>query len=127
MDVVSRFERFYFGDKVLRRLEVNVEDKTVCLELDGALLLEDVESPSIFEPVAQFSPARLLFLNCREVRISDGSYAMNNTVVEFSAAPIGQGKTEFRFALTGGWDNDTFWRELTLVADDFSVSDGTTA
>lgn len=124
MAVTSRFERFYFGDMVLRRLEINVEEKTVCLELDGALLLEDTERPSIFKPVARFHPARVVFTSCCEVHISDGSYAMNNTVVEFAATANGQGKTEFRFALTGGRDNDTFWRELTVVADDFSVTGG---
>lgn len=52
---------------------------------------------------------------------------MNNTVVEFWAESPLDGRTGFHFSLTGGWDNSTFWRELTVVARDFRVTqDGTT-
>lgn len=127
MDVISRFSRYYFGDEMMTRLDVDIVNRQVSMFLTGALLLKPGDNPPIFAPELKLAPVVVRFSDCQELVISDGSFAFNNTVVEFSATPRGDNRTEFHFSLTGGWNDDTFWRKLTIVAGDFTITDrGTT-
>lgn len=121
MDIIHRFERLYFGDKVLQSILIDASKATVCLEIDSVVVLKETPEASIFDPEQVHEPARLSFLGCREIRFSEGTYAMNGTIVDFSACVRDDGLVEFHFALTGGWDNQTFWREITVVAQEFAI------
>lgn len=124
IDVVVRFSRYYFGDQMLTRLEIDPVNRQVSLYLTGALLLKPGAESSIYDPERSFEPAVVRFTECEEVIVSHGSFAMNTTIVGFSAEALPNGRTQFRFALTGGWNNQTFWRELTFMALEFSVDPG---
>lgn len=121
MTSVQRFDRLYFGDRVLKMLRVDIQERSITAEIDNVILLRDVQEPSIFDPQTTYEPAVVTFIDCKEFRVSDGSYVFNNTIVDFSATEIADGRVEFFFALTGGYNNETFWREITIVARDFSI------
>lgn len=74
MDVVSRFSRYYFGDQVLTRFEVDVANRQVSLYLTGAMLLKNIENASIFDPELALAPAVVRFVDCHEVLVSQGSF-----------------------------------------------------
>lgn len=112
MGVVRRFSRYYFGDELLNRIEIDVKNNQAYLYLSGALLLKD--GGNIFNPETSLRPATILFTDCDEFSISPGAFAMNNTIVKFHAIPHERGRTEFRWSLTGGRDNETFWREFEV-------------
>jgi hypothetical protein len=121
MNSVERFERLYFGDRTLRAVYVDTQSRTITLDIDSVDVLDTDAESAIFEPETTFEPARLVFRECIELRVLNGVFSLNSTVVQSSANVLGDGKVEFRFSLTGGYNNETFWNELGIVARDFEI------
>lgn len=101
-----------------RRLRSN----QIWLAFDRIVVLKGVPQPSIFDPQCTLEEPIVTFLECDRLVLPSTVYAFNSVVVAFSATEVNDSLIRFRFALTGGTDNDTFWTELEIIARAFSVS-----
>jgi hypothetical protein len=123
--IVREFNRLYLGDSLLQHVVLDIGAAECRLGFDAARVLV-AEGASIFEPEASFAPAWLRLVAVRSVRCEGGRYQLNSTVVDFGAAPHGDGDgIAFWFALTGGADPDGFLVTVTIVAASFQLGPAT--
>ena len=122
MGVAERFNRVYMGDSVIERVHIDPLSQQCAFFLSAASVLKDVPKPSIFDPEVRYEPACLRFEGVRSVSCPEGEYYLNPTIVNFQATPISHNElVEFRFRMTGGFDNESFMRSFVIVARDFSL------
>jgi hypothetical protein len=118
-DVMHRFEKIYIGDSLIERIELNLVTTVCKVFLNGASLLK--EEGDIFNPAQRFEPACLSFKGVKSITCPEGEYYLNNTVVDFEVSMVDDDLGRFTLQMTGGRENETFMRSLTLVARDFSL------
>lgn len=118
-DLVREFNRLYLGDSLLQQVVLDIGEAKCQLRFNAGKVLK-AEGASIFEPEAKFEPALLRFRGVRSLYCEGGPYQLNSTVVDFGAAPSGDGDyIEFYFDLTGGTDPEAFMVKLKVLAKYF--------
>jgi hypothetical protein len=121
--VVERFNRLYVGDSVIQRIDIDLLSQQCAFFLNAASVLKAIPEPSIFDPEVRYEPACLSFEGVRSISCPEGQYYLNATIVNFEATPITDNElVEFRFWVTGGYDDESFMRSLVVVARDFSLA-----
>lgn len=120
MNTIECFESIYVHDSGISHINLDVQ-KSICrIFLDYAGLLK--HPPKAFDYETYFKPAMLEFTDIKVITLPEG-YCLNDVIAEHAVQTADfPGYYRFTIATIGGWDNDTYWRTIEIMAKNFSLS-----
>jgi hypothetical protein len=120
--IVQRFQRIYIGDSYIKSLVLDFEKMQCTFLLNGGSLMKDSPNPSIFDPEQTFEPAVLVFYEVHSFACPEGAFYLNSTIVGFKAQlDRNSDLVMFHLEMSGGFDNESFMRSLSIQARNFSL------